>query len=530
MRRSRSILACHAGIVMRAMRAERPNSTECARRVARTVVVVAGALVALAAGTAAAFDMPPDSVLSVGGRLDYRFESARESSPFPWNYASRSVSDRSRLMLDLYTGRERYGALYLKTAATWAAPRTDLGRVRFEFEQGDYFFYRYLPNQAYELRLFTNERRYFTHEMSLPSLLNDEIITSYDNEYGVRHDGEAVDFRWTAIGAVLGDVWKESQKFYYLRAGWFGSIVQAAASYVNNTPARDSLQNHAILKGELTAVYSRLGAVLSYEQSGFDHRAFFIPSASNDCGGGYDNSSNSSLPDNAALYAELRLMRVPIKNTGLWSLIGHYQSLGDGYINNLGTIRRGETEGTVGLYYSAAKKSIDGRLEYTRWDRTRYDDKKQQRTGASVRGLLANGFEIVLRGAHTRTVDELGWTTNDGYGYAALRRYGRKVESGILFMLQNIPNDGLDERLGIEARFNFTGAVSWYGRLITSERATSSDAIFWQFEIRPTDMVYAALGYGRDYIGDEPFVLLDPDIGQRDTREAVYFVQVRGDF
>jgi hypothetical protein len=160
---------------------------------------------------------------------------------------------------------------------------------------------------------------------------------------------------------------------------------------------------------------------------------------------------------------------------------------------------------------------VDGRLVYRRWTRTRYDDKKYDNLEASLRGMLHNGVDMFLRGMYG-TMDDEGHT------------YGRKIYSGVHLMYGELSSGPLGTRLGVAARFNFTAAVALYGRVITGEEVTGSDAVFWRLEMRPTDWMFATVGYGRRYIGDNPFFLEDPDIGRRASTEAVYFITVRGDF
>jgi hypothetical protein len=42
--------------------------------------------------------------------------------------------------------------------------------------------------------------------------------------------------------------------------------------------------------------------------------------------------------------------------------------------------------------------------------------------------------------------------------------------------------------------------------------------------------VFAAVGYGRFYTGDQPYMLEDPDIGRRGETDSVWFIRLRGDF
>jgi hypothetical protein len=499
-------------------------------RIVNRALAVAALALAAASGAAAAFELPPDSLLRVGGRFEYRFETSGQSLPFPWNYASRGVDDRSRLMLDLFTGHRRYGSLYLKGDARWNQPWEGQS-IRFEFDQGDYYWSYARPRRDFGVRLFANERRYFTHELSSP-LLVDEVVAATEDHYGVRHDGTAGDVGWTALAAVLGDEWDEADKLYFLRAGWFGSYVQASASYLHSTPAADTLRNHAVVKGEVSAGYRHFGAVIAYEQSGFDDGAFFLPSG-DDGGigpGPYDDNAALSGLDAGAVFAELRVRRLPIRNTGLWSLVYRQRSAGDAYVDPPALQPGGQDSRLAALYYAAVQKAIDARLVYTSWKRTRFDDKELDRIDGMVRVQLANGAETYLRGAYEKWDDELGETAKGGFVHAAFRRNGRKITTGLHLMALDQSGTPLDERLGLEATLNFTAAVSLYGRLIASDQVASRDAVFIRLDLRPTDWVFAAVGYGRDYIGDQPYMLEDPDIGRRGETESVWFIRLRGDF
>jgi len=499
---------------------------------------------AMGAPAAAAFELPPDSLLRVGGRFEYRMETAAVNSPFPWNYASRGAGDMGRLMLDLLAGYRSYGQLYLKGEARWNLPRENRA-PEFRFAQGDYFWRYRRARRDFGVRLFANERRYFTGELSTPLLVDGVVtatgefvwplqpVTSPDDQFGLRHDGTAGDAAWTALGAVLGDRWSEADKFYFLRAGWFGSYVQASAAYYNSAPATDTLQNHAVVKGELSGGYRQFGAVVSYEQSGFEDRAFFIPSGSgdDDAGSGpYDDSDRLSGLDAAAVYAELRVRRLRVADTGLWSLKLRQRAAGDAFVDPLGLQRGGLDSRLAGLYYAALKKAIDARVEYKSQKQTRYDDKEWSRFEGMVRAQLVNGAETYLRGGYGETEDELGFTSEAGFVHAAWRRNGRKITTGLHVMVLDGSGRPLEERFGIEARFNFTAAVSFYGRVIASENVTSSDAVFLRLDMRPTDWVFAAVGYGRHYVGDQPYMLEDPDIGRRGEAESVWFIRLRGDF
>jgi hypothetical protein len=175
---------------------------------------------------------------------------------------------------------------------------------------------------------------------------------------------------------------------------------------------------------------------------------------------------------------------------------------------------------------------VNGSLVYDYYRRTRFDNKTQNRIEAGLQGLLANGGQFVLRGAWAETDDERGMVTRNNFLHAGVKRHGKKVYSALHLMTADFggATPERDDRLGVEARFNLSPRVSLYGRFLLSQQTTSRDAAYWRFEMRPTEMVFVTFGYGRPWIGDEPFLLEDGEIGQRATTDPVYFMTVRGDF
>jgi hypothetical protein len=506
------------------------------------VDIVALCLLAVGSQSARAFDVPPDSIVRVGGRLDYRLEAAREAAPFPWNYSSRGVADMSRFMFELGVGGRRYGELYLKAAAEWNAPRTESGAVGLGFEQGDYLWRRERPGLAgpaapaarsFEFRLFANERRYFTGELS-NALLDDDVVSREDHHFGLRHDGRSGSVQWTALGAMLGNRWEEADGLLYLRGARSGRRIGFSVAYLAESTGRDSIENSAVVKAELSAAYKRFSAILSWEQSGVSDQAIFLPSGSFDWDRFDGDNLSSAISDGAAASAELRLFRVPMRDWGHWSLVYRYQTVGSDYANELGALRRAEVSSTSGLYFSARTVSVDGRIVYSDRERFRIDDHESECLEASVRALLVDATEVFLRTAAVRVRDgELPEATRE-FVHAAVRREGSKVRSGVHMMLANV-EDGtlrqrLEERFGVEAKLNLTAQVSLYGRLITGQSISSGEAIYWRFELRPVAHVFATIGYGRDWIGDGPYLLEDADSARIGESEAVYFVTVRGDF
>jgi len=263
---------------------------------------------ALLVGAQAAhgFEVRESWPISIGGRLQSEVRVDRGSAPLSWDFTSRAPTDRTRLMLDLGAGTERYGMLYLKGDGTWRLSEGAEEHVPFSFNQGDYLWGRAGETWSFDGRAFANERRYFTGEHG-GVVLYDDRVDQYEAFWGARLDGDASAFRWSLLGSGLEDGADGTRGIGYGRAGWEGNHVQASASYLYDSPARDTLGTHHIAKAELAGFFRRATAVVSYETSSFD-------GISDDRygWGSWDGGNYSEvMPENSATFAELRLAGVP---------------------------------------------------------------------------------------------------------------------------------------------------------------------------------------------------------------------------
>lgn len=492
---------------------------------------ILAAVLALAVPAAAA-GMRSDVFFDPAGRAEYGLTAEKHSAQFPWNASSRSLQDKTRLMLDARAGVKNYGALYVKGAAVWADP----GSPVFELEQGDYFWIPAASDSAYAIRIFANERRYFTGELSEPVLDDDAVVRRgpgipKSTSYGGRLDGTwSRGYHGSVLGSVLGSNWEQARKMYFLRFGVAGRNIQASAAYVFNSDYPDSLDNHAIIKGELTGFYRKLSVIVSFEQSAFDHRAFFLPSGRFDFDGLVGNNFSSALPAGAAAFTELRLTDLQFRDLGYVTFAHSYHARGSDHVNSLGPRGRESVSRSSGLYFAARDVAIDGRLVYTKSAWREFGIKKRERVEADVQGFLKNGSEVVLRGASVRTAYVIPVEETDNFVHAAYKRAGNKVSSGFHVMAKDINGRDFDRRFAAEARFNWTTELAFYCRLVTIDEYTSHDALYCRLELRPSEHVFATFAWGRDYIGDGPFVLEDPDVEMTGDTDPVYTITLRGDF
>jgi hypothetical protein len=300
-------------------------------------------------------------------------------------------------------------------------------------------------------------------------------------------------------------------------------------SYLVDELPDDSLDVHAVLKGELTGFYRKATVVVSYLQSGADD-GVFLPEGSFDWDGYVGGNFSESLPDAAAAFAELRLADLSLRDWGRVDIVHRYHAAGPEFVNRLSGMRPGEVSNTAGLFVRHRTLAIDGRLVYRKRVRHRFISLTTEHLEAHARVFLNDGSEVYVRGAVGHRDEPGDVRTNDNFIHAALHRSMGRLEAGAHVMARDIEDGDFQRRFGLEARINWNARTSVYVRLISTEDATSHDAAFCQLEVRPARHVFATIGYGRRAIGDGPYVVEDLDLGDTGDIESVYTFSVRGDF
>ena len=66
--------------------------------------------------------------------------------------------------------------------------------------------------------------------------------------------------------------------------------------------------------------------------------------------------------------------------------------------------------------------------------------------------------------------------------------------------------------------------------IVTDETLGMGEQPFLRLEYRPNNRLYMVASYGRQNIGDGPFVVEDRDVGLSRANDALYRLMLRGDF
>jgi hypothetical protein len=478
------------------------------------------------AGSAGAFDLPAE-VVDLHGRIESVVIVDERSGGFAHNHDSRSPAALTRLMSSVEAGNDRYGRLYLKGVAAWDGSRD--GSVEFVLDQGDYLW-RYGRDLRHTVRVFGNERRYFTGAIA-PALVDDAAVDRFENHGGVRVDGAGAEaWSWTALGGVLDEGDDTMRGMGYAAVRWMGNHAQAALSYLGHDVQSDSTRYRAAVKGEVAGFYRRATMIVSYENSGFDDRAVFLPEGSFDWDGYVGSNFAASLPGAAAAFGEIRVAGINVRDRADLSLFHRYRAVGPEFTGTLSDAVPGTVTHTTGLFLSHRRLALDARLFYRKQVRWRLDDRTSERIEAHTHACLKNGTRVLLRAAVGHRDEPGDVRSNDNFVHAAVSRSMRRLQAGVHVMVKDIDDGEFERRFAAEARMNWTATLSLYGRLITSEDAGSNDAVYCRLEVRPARHVFATVGYGRAIIGDDPYLLEDADIGATGNIESVYTISVRGDF
>ena len=491
----------------------------------RRVLILGALLIVLAVGTSYAIKWQAIEPVVIGGRFQYVTSVADESVPFPWNTTAQSSRDLTRLMLDLNAGG-RYGHLYLKGAAIWDRTRPSQFQKRFLFDQGDYLWARGLQNADYSLRLFANERRFITYDMIAPLLLDDLVASGQDN-LGIRADTRIRrDFGITALYSSLGDRSQHLRDIAYLKTDYTGRPLIASVSYLLDHPGGVVRENRATVKLETAASYKQAYGIVSYQQTGVSESNVFLPgSSSNSAGGGL----RSSLPKTAALFAEIRLTSVRVPKAGRLKFVYEYASIGDEFFNDLGLARGAQETNRLRGFFEASTVDLYARLVYARGRRFHFEDKKIDHWHAALWGRFANGMDFRVRGdlTDTRTTE---FEDEGNFINVGVEKQVNKFRSGINVMWKDINTIYSDTRFAWDGKLALSPNWGLYWRFILSESFDIGQTLFTRLAYRPNDRIWVVFAYGREVIGDGPFILEDQDVELSRFGSAQYTILLRGDF
>ena len=466
----------------------------------------------------------------LGGRFEYLLLLDEQTNPYPWNAATHSATDRSRLMLDLDVSGTRYGSLYAKGAAVWAMVGEDDIQKRLHFEQGDYLWRQDLEAWKYSIRLFASERRFFAFDWTAP-LLDDDRAGETGENRGVRVDGAVGEkARLTGLYSLLGADADDSRSVSYLKASLFHRIASLSASYLFDDPGAYGTADHAVVKAELTSAYKRAFAVLSYEQSGFGGSGWFFPSGSFDWSG-YDGTNFSAvLPPGGAAFAEIRVSSLAVANRGDVDLVWRYDAVGEDFVNDLGGAGSSRVGQTAGAYFIAKDVSVNAKLLYHTSARSGLENEERSWFDAGVWAALKNGTDCFLRGGAGEIDDESFSPSKKNFIHGALRYQMNKMRTGVHAMWSDLDTDYSGEKFAWDGKLALTPAWGFHWRFLLSRDYAVGRTAFFRLEFRPSNRLFACVGYGRSYLGDDPFVLEDREIGLLREGPSQYTISMRGDF
>jgi hypothetical protein len=427
-------------------------------------------------------------------------------------------------MIDL-TSASHYGDFYVKGAAFWDDTRPGDVQKRVRFEQADYYWSQDVGKLVYSFRAFANERRFFVEDRIAP-LIRDDHVTG-DNR------GARVDIVWNQLSAnalysVLGDD-VDSRKVALVRAQHNSRFVNAVVSYLFDEAGVDVPRSRAIVKAELASGYKWAHALAAYEQAGTRRGGAFVPGGRFDWDAYAVDDLTAGLPDEAALFTELRISPIDLAGRANLKLVYAYRTIGSQFVNDLGVRRGAELDHTAAAYVQAKSVDLNGRLLWTVSERFDNENEDRIRVEASAWGVTRNGLWILARAAIDKIEDAAG-DDDHNVVHLGLERRIKEVRSGAHIMWKDLDTEYSSRLFAWDAKFPLSPNWGLYWRAIIGSDFDVADAMYVRLSYRPNNHIFATFGYGRDDIGDAPYLIEDRDVDLARASSAVYVISIRGDF
>jgi hypothetical protein len=464
-----------------------------------------------------------------GGRFEYQLLLDEQSYPYPWNATTQAAVDRTRLMLDLKALETRYGSLYLKGAGYWGFVSNDDVEKRFRFEQGDYLWERNLEKWNYGISMFASERRFFVYDFTAP-LIDDDRAGESGGNRGARVDIKTQSgFDITGLYSLQGDDPGRSRSIAYLKGLYWHRLASFSASYLFDNPGVHGPQNHAVIKTELSSVWKLAFASISYQQSGYEDSGLFFPSGSFDWGA-YDGTNFSQvLPSGGAAFAEFRFRSIRVTDAGRLNFVWKYDAVRENFVSDLGMTGGSRVGQTAAAYFLATDVSASGRLLYHKSVRSVLESEERDLLEASARTALRNGMELFLRGG-VGQIDEQPFDTKKNYIHGMVRYGIKNLDTGAHIMWNDLGTIYSERRFAWDGKMVLTPDWGLHWRFLLTRDFTIGQSTFFRLEYRPSNRIFAYLGYGRTYFGDDRFVLEDRDLAVLRSGSSQWVITLRGDF
>jgi len=492
---------------------------------------ITAALLCLLSSGSAAVSLPALDPVRFGGRFTYDVQLDEDSRPFPWNSATHSAQDRTRLMLEAAALDTKIGSFYLKGAALWSSiDDPTQSQKRFFLEQGDYLWSQMREHFSYSARAFANERRFFTYDAIAP-LLNDDIAGETGANRGLRFDTRIRDaYEFSVLHSMLGDDTNKSRNITWLRGLYDGRALGLSVSYLYDDLGFDATKNHAVIKAELTSGFRRVFFMLSYLQSGLEDATWFMPNGSWNFDALGSGNFSDILPANGAAFAELRIAPIHLASAGHMRFIWRYRAMREHFVNDLGISGPPEIGHTVAAYYWARTIELNARLAYHHSVRSVLENETRDWVEGGAWGRLRNGTDFFARGGIGEVEDSFEVEPQRNFLHLAAHHRLKRMFGGAHIMWKNTGTLYSDLRIAIDGKVVLTPnwAVDW--RLLATQDFDVGQSVFIRLEYRPNQRLYTTLGVGRNYFGDDTFLLEDVDIDLSRMNPALVYISVRGDF
>jgi hypothetical protein len=149
---------------------------------------------------------------------------------------------------------------------------------------------------------------------------------------------------------------------------------------------------------------------------------------------------------------------------------------------------------------------------------------------ASAWAALKNNMECFLRAGVGRIDDGFVYDTKKNYVHGAVRYRVTRFMTGVHVMWNDLDTVYSERRFAWDGKLAINPNWGFHWRMLLRRDYQVGQSALFRLEYRPDQRIFAYVGYGRDYYGNNPFVLEDRDIGL--TREPVgqWVVMLRGDF
>jgi hypothetical protein len=123
-----------------------------------------------------------------------------------------------------------------------------------------------------------------------------------------------------------------------------------------------------------------------------------------------------------------------------------------------------------------------------------------------------------------------GETSRQNYIHGSVNFHAKRMRQGVHLILRDLDTVFEAADFAWDSRINLSSDFAVDLRFVLSDADITKDGIFARLEFRPTARIFAYLSYGRQVLGDAPFLLEDEDLTLSHYGPTVLTLYLRGDF